>query len=121
MGLAHGKSTMSIRQTTRGTRRNHLKSAFSATRRTGRGKGRIIARHQMCPPTRARSRAKVRLRVSYFLAGSFPSERFRKHRRTVHELLDLLWRDQQLRTRAYEVSAPGLPRPLVFFLLSYWS
>src|SRR6516225_7339458 len=120
MELAHGKSTTSIWQTTRGTRKNHLKTASdtepynfqsrAARRRT------VIDRCQMCLPTRARSRAKVRLRVSCFLAGSSPGAHFRKYRRTVRGILGLRTRGRQLRTPAYEVFARAVPRPLAFFL-----
>jgi hypothetical protein len=42
----------------------------------------------MSLPGRARSRAKIPLPVSCFLAGSFPGGRFGKYRQKFRELLD---------------------------------
>src|SRR5262249_6298290 len=76
----------------------------------------VTTRRQMCLPTRARSRAKVQLRVSYFPADSFRGAHFRKFHRTVRGVLDPEWRGQRLRIPACEVFAPAALRRLVFFL-----
>src|SRR5215470_15651068 len=62
----------------------------------------IIARRQVFPPTRARSRTIIRLRVSCFPAHSFPDARSGKYHQKFRELLDLQMHGQQLRTLAYQ-------------------
>src|SRR5438552_4189199 len=90
-----------------------------ARRRTDEGRplrGMLAARRQMSLPTRVRSRAKVRLRVSCFLAGSFPGARFGKYPQKFREVLDLQMHGQQLRILAFRAFVPAAPRRLAFSL-----
>src|SRR6476659_10032912 len=76
----------------------------------------VTAQCQMSLPTRARSRAKVPLRVSCFLADSFPGARFGKYPQKFREVLDLQMRGQQLRTLAFPALVPAAQRRLAFSL-----
>src|SRR5436305_13606722 len=70
-------------------------------------------------PVPARSRTKVWLRVSCFLARSFPGARSGKYRQKCCEVLDLQMRGQQLRTLACRAFVPATPRRTAFFLLAF--
>src|SRR5882757_8098866 len=95
---------MLIPRTIRGTQRNDaLRRRFTATVA-------VTAQRQMSPPTRARSCAKVRLRVSCFLAGSFPGARFGKYLQKFREVLHRQMHGQQLRTLAFRAFVPAAPR-----------
>src|SRR6476659_18111 len=70
----------------------------------------VTAQCQMSLPTRAHSRAKVPLRVSCFLAGSFAGARFGKYLQKFREVLDLQMRGRQLRTLVFRAFVPVAPR-----------
>src|SRR4029450_4724082 len=90
--------------------------AFHATGSIGSDGDGVIAQRQMSLPTRARSRAEVRLRVSYFLPGSFSGARSGKYRQKSREVLDLQMRGQQSRTQAFRAFVPAAPRRPAFSL-----
>src|SRR6476646_239657 len=91
--------------------RNDLANSCALARRHRINRPNLLtARLQMCLLTRARSRAKVPLRVSCFLAGSFPSARFGKYPQKSPEVLDLQMRGRQLRTLAFRAFVPVAPR-----------
>src|ERR1700719_2873143 len=76
----------------------------------------LTSQHQMSLPVRARSHAKVRLRVSCFLAGSFPGARFGKYPQKFREVLGLQMHGQQLRTLAFGAFVPVARRRPAFSL-----